>query len=334
MTVDVLRRDWPWLNLPGLRYFGDDIYVTWPDISLKYDIVEYDSREDWTIFKDEYGTTKKTWRFKTASPLYLDPIVKSPQDFKEKVEPALDPADPRRASSSNYPFRHDLQKMIQERQQEFFVAVGVLGPWEYSAYLCGGLAKTLLFMMKNQDFAGYMFSRIGEFLAAACQKYLEAGVDGIWMFEDQGSQDGPFFSPNLYAKLLKPAHEKVCEPFKKSGLPRLLHSDGRLEQLIPHLLDAGFNALHPIQGKAGMQVKNLRDKYERLTLIGGIDTHVLSNGTFTEIEKEVKSKIQSAGQEGRYIVCSDGPVPPTVSMQNYTFFVKTLKKFGTYPLKI
>jgi uroporphyrinogen decarboxylase len=333
-SVDVLRPNWPWLNVPGLRYFGHDIYVTWPDISLKYDAIDYEVADNWSIAKDEFGTTKKSWTGKTASPQFLDPVVKTPQDFEGRVEPLLDHLDIRRVSSAGYPFRQELEQMVKRFQREFFVTVGVVGPWEYSTYLCGGLAATLVFVMKNQDFASSMFMRIADFLAKICESYIAAGADGLWVFDDQGSQDGPFFSPRLYERLLEPAHEKVCAPFVRRDLPRLLHSDGHIEPLIPHFIDAGFLALHPVQNKAGMDVKKLKERYgDELALIGGMDTRILSSGDLDAIRNEVRSKIGVAAKGGGYIAASDGPVPPTISLDSYKFFVEAVKKYGAYPIR-
>jgi uroporphyrinogen-III decarboxylase len=333
-AVDVVKPSLPWLNVPALKYFGADIYVVWTDISPKYDAIDYQVGEDWCIAKDEFGATKKSWTTRSASPQYLEPVVKTPQDFREKIDPLLDHEDMRRVSSSRYPFKHELAQMVNRFQHEFFVVVGMAGPLEYSTYLCGGLAATLIFVMKNQDFASYMFSRIGDFLRRIGEGYIEAGVDGLWLFDDQGSQDGPFFSPRLYAKLLKPAHETVCEPFRRRRLPRLIHSDGYLEPIVSYLIEAGFVALHPLQNKAGMDVRRLKEKYgKELTLIGGIDTRILSSGDLRAIENEVRSKIGIAGQGGGYIVASDGPVPPTISLASYRFFVEQARKHGSYPLK-
>jgi len=333
-AVDGIKPNWPWLNVPGLRYFGNDIYVVWADISPRYDAIDYEVSEDWCIAKDEFGSTKKSWTTKSASPQYLEPVIRTPQDFTEKIDPLLDHEDMRRVSSSHYPFKHELARAMRRFQREFFVVVGMVGPFEYATYLCGGLAATLILVMKNQDFASYMFSRIADFLCRVCEGYLEAGVDGLWLFDDQGSQDGPFLSPKLYAKLLKPAHEVICEPFRRRGLPRILHSDGNLNPIIFHLIEAGFVALHPLQNKAGMDIKGLKEKYGReLTLIGGMDTHILSSGDPHEIEDEVRSKITAAGQEGGYIVASDGPVPPTISLEKYRFYVEQVRKYGSYPLK-
>jgi hypothetical protein len=41
-------------------------------------------------------------------------------------------------------------------------------------YLCGGLARTLIFIMKNQEFMPYMFDRISEFVEKICESYVEA----------------------------------------------------------------------------------------------------------------------------------------------------------------
>jgi len=324
----------PWLNVRGLRYFEADIYVTWPNFSLKYDVIDYEVGDDWKIIKDAYGTTTKWWTEKSGAPKYLDPVVKTPKDFKEKVEPLLDAHDMTRVSSSGYPFRQELEQMIRRFQKEFFVVVGVEGPLGYSMYLCGGLARTLIFLMRNQDFMSYMFSSISDFLARICENYMEAGVDGVWVFDDQASRDGPFLAPGLYEKLLKTAHQRICEPFRKRGLPRLLHSDGYVEPIIPHLMDAGFTALQPFQNEV-MDIKRIKEKYgNQLTLMGGIDTRVLSSGDLDAIRHEVVSKITVAGKGGRYIVTSDGPVPPTVSLESYRFFRKLLKEHGQYPLKV
>jgi uroporphyrinogen-III decarboxylase len=322
-----------WMDVRGLRYFEADIYVTWPDFSPKYDVIDYEVDQDWKIIKDAYGTTRKSWTEKSGAPQYLDAVVKTPKNFTEMVEPLLVADDMRRVSGSRYPFKRELEQMIKHFQKEFFVTVGVEGPLGYSMYLCGGLARTLVFLMKNQDFMGYMLNSIADFLSKICGSYIEAGVDGIWVFDDLGSREGPFLSPRLYEKLIKPSHQKLCAPFVKRGLPRLLHSDGNIESMIPQLMDAGFIGIQPLQNEV-MDIKRMKEKYgDQLTLMGGIDTRVLSSGDPAAIESEVATKIGIAGREGRYIATSDGPVPPTVSLDNYRLFRRLLRKYGQYPLK-
>jgi uroporphyrinogen-III decarboxylase len=103
--------------------------------------------------------------------------------------------------------------------------------------------------------------------------------------------------------------------------------------MIPDFIGAGFMALQPLQNSV-MDIQRLKQKYgTSLTLMGGIDTRVLSSGDFGAIEKEVVTKIRMAGRGGGYIVTCDGPVPPAISLSCYQYFVETVRKYGCYPLK-
>ena len=84
------------MNVRGVRYFDSDIYVTWPDFSLKYDIIDLEVSEEQRTIKDAYGSTTKWWTEKSGTPQYLDPVVKTPKDFEEKVVPLLETDDMRR----------------------------------------------------------------------------------------------------------------------------------------------------------------------------------------------------------------------------------------------
>jgi len=109
-----------------------------------------------------------------------------------------------------------------------------------------------------------------------------------------------------------------------------IHSDRNVELMIPDFIGAGFIALQPLQNSV-MDIQHLKQKYgNNLTLMDEIDTRVLSTGDFEVLEKEVLTKIRMAGG---YIVTCDGPVPPAISLSAYQYFVETVRKYGTYPLR-
>jgi len=39
----------------------------------------------------------------------------------------------------------------------------------------------------------------------------------------------------------------LCDHFANAGLRTILHSDGNIEPLIDHFLEAGFSGLHPLE---------------------------------------------------------------------------------------
>lgn len=104
----------------------------------------------------------------------------------------------------------------------------------------------------------------------------------------------------------------------------VLHSCGAIDRAIPYLIDAGVDALHPIQALArGMDAQNLAKKYNgRLVFIGGVDTqHLLPFGTPCEVREEVLRLRDLFGPN--YVVSpSHEALLPNVSPQNLEAMAK------------
>jgi len=315
------------------EHFGWDTYSLGADLSPKYDGIVYEEHDRWRIFRDAYGVKLKGWRGRSGVPDPIEPIVTNLDDFKARIEPLLDPELPIRASSSRYPFRRDIEDVVESFQQRFFVPFGVLGPFEYARHIYGGLDKVLPAMMKEPSTISYIFRKVAEFASKVASAYLKAGVDAVWVYDDVAYANGPFFSPKSYRDLLMQAHAVVCEPFRAKGLPAILHTDGDVRKLIPHFLEAGFTVLQPLEAKANLDVRLLKAEYgKRMSFMGNIDARVLSTNDIAAVERELRSKINLAGVGGGYVVGSDHSVPPDVSLSTYDQFVKLAKEVGTYPL--
>ena len=161
-------------------------------------------------------------------------------------------------------------------------------------------------------------------------KALGVAFDGAWFNDDLGYRNAPLISPAMYCDLVLPHHKRLCDHFAGEGLKAILHSDGNVAPLIPHFLDAGFAALHPLEAKAGLDVRDLKPIYgDRLVLFGNIDVRRLA-GTREDIEEEIRGKVTAAQGGGGDIYHSDHSVPNDVSLDNYRFAVETLERYGKY----
>ena len=79
-----------------------------------------------------------------------------------------------------------------------------------------------------------------------------------------------------------------------------------------------------------MDLRELKESYHgRLVLFGGIDVRALS-GSKGDVEKEIRSKIPVAMENGGYIFCVDHSVAPTVSLENYQYALDLVRELGTY----
>jgi uroporphyrinogen-III decarboxylase len=114
---------------------------------------------------------------------------------------------------------------------------------------------------------------------------------------DFGTQTGLFISPKAYRDLYKPFH-KVINDFihQKTDWKVFIHSCGAVKDLIPDLIEAGFDILNPVQCSAtGMDPQELKDRFgcDITFWGGGVDTqNTLPFGTPQEVYEQVRRRIK------------------------------------------
>ena len=115
-----------------------------------------------------------------------------------------------------------------------------------------------------------------------------------------------------------PYFVRFTEQAKRFGLKVVLHSCGAINRAIPYLIDAGVDALHPIQALArDMDAEGLARRYNgKIVFIGGVDTQrLLPFGTPQQVKDEVHRLRDIFGPN--YIVSpSHEALLPNVSAQN------------------
>ena len=73
-------------------------------------------------------------------------------------------------------------------------------------------------------------------------KYYGHDIDGFCIHDDWGAQDGPFFNPRVVNEMLVPYMRRVTDHMHELGYTADLHSCGKIEKLIPSIIDAGWDA--------------------------------------------------------------------------------------------
>jgi len=119
-------------------------------------------------------------------------------------------------------------------------------------------------------------------------------IDVILFGDDFGMQTGPQISPATYRAFFKPRQRLLWQTVKQRA-PHLkiqLHCCGGVRELLPDMIDAGLEAINPVQITCkGMEPAGLkRDFGSQLTFWGGgCDTReVLIKGTSTQIRDHVR----------------------------------------------
>lgn len=194
------------------------------------------------------------------------------------------------------------------------VATG--GPLFFSLYQIGqelfGYEKFFTFMASEPELmhcwleflTATSIERLGKYL-----KVLGPHIDVIMMGDDYGLQNSLQMSPQMFRELFKPYLVRVCRAVKEYApdIKILLHSCGSVAPIIPDFIEAGIDALNPVQVTAkGMEPAYLKREFGKEIVFwgGGVRTQsTLVKGTVEDVAAEVREMIDIFSSGGGYIFC-------------------------------
>ncbi len=153
---------------------------------------------------------------------------------------------------------------------------------------------------------------------------------------DFGTQEGPLISPKTYRNLFKPFHVSINEWIHaNTGWKTFIHSCGSIWRLLDDIVEAGFDALNPVQtSAAGMDPALLKQTYgEQITFWGGgVDTQrVLPFGTPEQIREMVRERISVFGAGGGFVFNPIHNVQAGVPVENLLALYSAVAEFRDYP---
>lgn len=201
-----------------------------------------------------------------------------------------------------------------------------------------GLEDFLMALEDDPKFADRLMGRITDIYIESCTDYLEQVGEYLHVFtywDDLNTQDGWFISPDTYRKLIKPKQRRLVEAIKsKTDAKLFFHGCGAVYELIPDLIDLGFDIVNPVQVSArGMDTKRLKEKYGKDIVFwgGGVDTqHVLPFGTPEEVADEVKCRIDDLAPGGGFVFAAVHNIQAYVPPENIVTAFETALEYGRY----
>jgi len=211
--------------------------------------------------------------------------------------------------------------------------------WEMARFLLG-MEKALFMTAKDRALFEAFFDKLSDVLDGFYEVFLnEVGpyIQIVEMAEDLGTNNGPMINPKFYREVMWSYHRRTIERIKKKAphVKVMLHCDGAIRRFIPDLIEAGFDILNPIESHLiGMEPAGLKKDFGMdLVFMGGVDLkNVLTKGTRSDIQKEIRTRIEEMGKGGGYILAPSHNFTNDVPLENLLTFFEEGKKLGVYPL--
>ena len=183
----------------------------------------------------------------------------------------------------------------------------------------GNLLETGQFLYRNDNFfmllagepekAHAFLEKLTEIHMASLENFLSSVgscIDVIVFGDDLGMQSGPQISPEMYREFFKPRHSRLWNRAKElANVKVMLHSCGGIRELLPDLIEAGLDAVNPVQiNCAGMDAADLKRDFGRDIAFwgGGCDTGaILPDATPEQVAAHVRRQIEIMGDGGGFV---------------------------------
>ena len=184
-----------------------------------------------------------------------------------------------------------------------------------------GMETALMNMAAEPELYEAVDAKIMEFYLKANEIFYEATkgkLDAVLIGNDMGSQRGLMISPEMVRRFVIPGAKKLIKQAHSYGLKVIYHSCGSIFEIIPDLIEAGVDAVHPIQALAvGMEPQHLKDNFgDKVSFCGGVDTQdLLVNGSTDDVKAKVM-ELRDIFPTGLTISPSHEAIMPDVPPEN------------------
>lgn len=184
--------------------------------------------------------------------------------------------------------------------------------------------RFLMMLAAEPQRAHRFLDRLVEIHMANLERFLGTVgeyIDVILFGDDLGMQTGPMMSPQMYCEFFKPRHKILWNRAKElADVKVMLHCCGGVRELFPHLIEAGLDAINPVQiSCSGMNAVELKAEFGRDITFwgGGCDTRdVLPNGTPAQVAEHVRRQVETLSPGGGFVFQQVHNILANVSAEN------------------
>jgi len=150
-------------------------------------------------------------------------------------------------------------------------------------------------------------------------------IDHWQIWEDISFGKGPMISLDMVREFMNPYIKRIGDFLKSKGVNIiLLDTDGDCNSIIPVLMEAGVTGMYPFEVHCGMDIVEVRKKYPKLQMLGGIPKSEITKGP--ERIDQILEPIAEVLKTGGYVPFGDHFIPPDVDYENFSYYRNKLNQ--------
>ena len=188
-----------------------------------------------------------------------------------------------------------------------------------------GMERFLVDLVSDPPMAEALVRKIEEHTTRLAIATARAGVDVLCVYDDAGMQHGMQISPALWRQYVKPAWRRVIEAVRAEApqVKFFLHSCGKIDPIVPDVVELGFDVLHPVQPEC-MDFEDVYRRYgDRILLAATISSQkVFPFGSAEDVRREVRRLAEIAASDRRCILMPSNVIQPETPWENVVAFAE------------
>lgn len=180
-----------------------------------------------------------------------------------------------------------------------------------------GFEQFLMDIYLDPVFTSRLLDRVTEHKIAELRHVVAEGADIIQMAGDIATEQAMMISPLWWRREIKPRLAQTIAATGRPGIYYYFHSDGAMQEVIPDLIEIGFDIVDPMQPECMDVTAIKRELGSRFTLHSTLSSqHTLPFGTPDDVRREVRARIDECGQDGGLILAPSNVVQEDVPLAN------------------
>lgn len=250
------------------------------------------------------------------------------KDYDDYISKYTSNAD----DKSRYEIALDLGSKVNH-DLYFMLLLPTFGPSQVVAAM-RGFTNYLVDHRKHPKELEGALELVAEYHVKLMKNSFKYGVNphGIWLVDDLGEQNGPFFSPKTFKKHYESSYKYIIDEAHALGMEVHHHCCGKIDPLLPVLIEWGLDAIE-LDSPRMSGYSNLKPYQGKIMVWGCVNIQsIYTQGTPEEVEREVWHMVRNLGTKNGGFGAYFYPTPRDIKVprKNIKAFERGLKKYGDY----
>ncbi len=229
----------------------------------------------------------------------------------------------------------DLGEVVEKwrLRQELVSKAGLISwvvlPWCFHAVATAmGHSRLFTKIYRDYEFVDRVFEWVEERNREVIATVIKEVRPGFVLFDgDCAYKSGLMVKTEVFYRLVYERTRETVSLLKRLGIPYVFHSDGRLYDLIPMLVELGFSAVHGCE-KVANDLEYLVSRFgDDIVLAGNMDVVFLARATQEEICRETEKMLRTGCVKGKFIASCNTSPQDYIPEENYLAMVEAIKRF-------